>query len=660
MSDFHKFAALIKAQFARMSDHELFVVDIDTESLWNNYLNAFPVGSNPIFRERTEHDCSCCRHFVRNIGNVVSLKNGVIRSVWDAEGIEYPYNAVSQVMRDLVRQAPIKNIFRTKEGGFGADYTVEFKGDETHKWYHFAGKVNERHQCDEVGSQMAQFESAAQVMRRGLDELTREALDTVQDLIHDNLLYRGAEHSDAVNAFCALKNAYDDVTTTPDKNLFIWQNLNNRAARFRNTVIGTLVTDLSDGVDVERAVKSFETKVAPANYKRPTALITPRMVEDAMKTIRDLELEPALERRFANIADVSVQDVLFVDNSVQARMKDGVEGLLMEAATTPKKSGKEEAIDIDTFMNTVLPRATSVDVLMTNAAARNLMSLTAPVHEDSGRLFKWGNDFAWSYDGNVTDTIKEKVKRAGGNVNAHLRVSLSWFNGDDLDIHVREPNGNNISYSNKSGKLDVDMNAGGAQTREPVENVSWQGRVPDGCYLVKVNQYAKRENSDVGFVLEVEIDGVLQTFKYEKPVKGNIECLRLHMAGNQLVKTEVVNVVAGSASQEKWGIQTEQFVPVDTIMKSPNYWGTNANGNKHWFFILQGCKNPEPVRGIYNEFLSPEFEKHRKVFEVLGAKTKCPVVQDQLSGVGFSSTRKDAVTVLVKGDSIQKTYKITF
>ena len=28
------------------------------------------------------------------------------------------------------------------------------------------------------------------------------------------------------------------------------------------------------------------------------------------------------------------------------------------------------------------------------------------------------------------------VKRAGGNVTGKLRVSLSWFNHDDLDLHV--------------------------------------------------------------------------------------------------------------------------------------------------------------------------------------------------------------------------------
>jgi hypothetical protein len=516
-----------------------------------------------------------------------------------------------------------------------------------------------------------------------LDQFTYNALETVIDLIETNSLYRGAEFLSNVKEFRALKQVYDNLENNGQRNHFIWKNATSRVSRLRNTAIGTLLQDLSGSqmtadadakpaVPIEQAVKSFEDKMSGTNYKRPTALITPRMIEDAVKTINDLGLEPALKRRFAKLSDISVNNVLWVDNSVQGAMKDGIAGLLMQAATPPTQDvSKAIDISIDEFMKTVLPQTNSMELMVKNGHQGNFMSLTAPVHADSGKLFKWGNDFAWSYDGNITDSIKERVKAAGGNTNAVMRVSLAWFNHDDLDIHAIEPNGYKIYFGNRGiksggnkGCLDVDMNAGRGTTREPVENIVWD-TPQDGEYTILVNNFAKREPSNSGFTIEVENNGAVHQFSIsQSPAdKATKLVLRLQVKDRVIIKINAEEgVVGGSFSQEKWGVATEKFIKVNTLMKSPNYWDNNSVGNKHWFFILEGCCNPDATRGIYNEFLSNELEKHRKVFEVLGDKTKCPPVWlgDQLSGVGFSSTRNDSVVVKVSGEKIRQIYNITF
>lgn len=97
-----------------------------------------------------------------------------------------------------------------------------------------------------------------------------------------------------------------------------------------------------------------------------------------------------------------------------------------------------------------------------------------------------------------------------------------------------------------------------------------------------------------------------------------------------------------------------------TVMFSPNFWDDNAVGNKHHLFVLDGCKNPEPTRGILNEYLTSDLDGHRKVFEILGNKTKCEVVDDQLSGVGFSSTQRNDALVFVKTPKSQRCYIVNF
>ena len=90
---------------------------------------------------------------------------------------------------------------------------------------------------------------------------------------------------------------------------FVWQQsklLPGSVSGFRNTSIGTLAVALSEGKELDAAVKAFEAIVAPANYKRPTALVTKVMIEKAKATITDLGLGSALERRYATIEDITI------------------------------------------------------------------------------------------------------------------------------------------------------------------------------------------------------------------------------------------------------------------------------------------------------------------------------------------------------------------
>ncbi len=651
VGDFEQFVTDVTMRLSVMSKGELYVVGdgLDRDSLWLTFLSSFPAGTNLRFRERSEYDCSTCRGFIKNVGNVVEINNGQVRSVWSGVSASDPvFSVVAAAMDEFVGTLPLSTIFRSTEAQYGARTTRTLRDGQVEVWHHLHGRVEKRHRITDVGAARGTFDAAVQVFQRGLAELTQHALDTVVDLIDDNALYRGTEHRRAVTEFRSLRNRWTKAT---DGQAFIFANAMNPAARFRNTVIGTLVQDLSAGVDLEQAVRSFESKVAPQNYQRPTALITPTMVKAAMKTIDELGIEESLQRRFARLSDVSVTNVLWVDNDTQPRMKDGIEGLLMQAATTRStgarpRDAKPEEIPVVTFMKDILPGAATLDLWVANSHEPNFVSLTTGRHPAAPRLFTWDNDFGWSYNGNLTDSIKDRVKRAGGNVTGKLRVSLSWFNHDDLDLHVFEPNGDHIWFRDKRNKLDVDMNAGGPFSREPVENVTWTGHVPDGEYRIEVNQYNKRESTEVGFVIETESNGKIEQYSHERAVghKETVEVGRMTVVDGVITAFRPgPDMRPGSAGKDLWGITTEQFVPVSTIMYSPNYFDDSEVGNRHYFFILKGCVNDQPTRGIYNEFLRRDLQPHRKVFEVLGDRTKCEPSPDQLSGLGFSSTVRSSV-----------------
>jgi hypothetical protein len=666
------FARLVAAAFQARCAAMPFVIAAEGDELFAKYLSAFPNGTDPLFKKRTEHDCSCCKQLIRRIGGVVTVgTDGGLETIWDYAAVEAPepYRVVAWRMREVIRSSIIVDIFRVGpiEASFGAVESHSLD-KETHRaltWNHlYTGEIPRGLRSAKADQERGDYRTAVQVFRRGLEELDHQAVHTVRSLIEAGILYRGEEHKPVVDQFIRAQAQFLAFADERSRSVFTWANASNPASRFRNTVIGTLVQDLTEGHELERAVKSFETKVAPQNYKRTTALITPGMVAKAMATIDELGLEPALERRFAVLGDISVNDVKWVDGNVRSSMKGGIgEALMKHAAsahTAEVDAERAEDIRLDDFVARVLPETNGIELFFSGAHVGNLMSLTAPVHPEPRQLFRWSNDFAWSYGGNVADSIKERVKAAGGRVEGALRVSLSWFNFDDLDLHVLEPPGRGIAgafghiyFGAKQGwtggRLDVDMNAGTGSTRQPVENVIWPSAPPDGCYQIFVNNYTLREASDPGFVVEIECGGKVSHYTYNKGVRAgeNVQVIALHMKAGVIERTEagVPGITSSNISQEKWGLKTERYAKVALVTLSPNYWGSNAAGNKHTFFVLEGARNDEATRGFYNEFLHPRLEPHRKVFEVIADKTKCQPTEGQLSGLGFSSTKSDTFLV---------------
>ena len=54
--EFKPFRDKISDQYDKLqATGNLYTVQIDKDKLWQHYLASFPAGSNPIFRERTDH-----------------------------------------------------------------------------------------------------------------------------------------------------------------------------------------------------------------------------------------------------------------------------------------------------------------------------------------------------------------------------------------------------------------------------------------------------------------------------------------------------------------------------------------------------------------------------------------------------------------------------
>lgn len=678
--EFKDFKKLLQDNFSSIAQEttHLFEVELDKDELWNLYLDSFPTGTNEIYRERREHDCSCCRHFIKAIGNVVVIKDNTIKTIWDFEIDDPVYAPVVKALSMFVRTKVVADVWFSREANVGTDSNYEESTDKSIiLWHHFSLKLPKQfvnNRSESLGEIKGSFRDTRNVFKRSLDEITEESILTVLELISQNSLYKGEEWKVVLLEFLKFKRAYMALPSEHEKENYTWEQsvkLGGAMGRIRNHSIGTLLVNISEDMDLDEAVKKYEVIVAPENYKRPQAIFTKKMLEEAKKTIEELGYLDSLGRRYATLDDITVNNILFSNRDSAKRITGVFEEMAGEVAIDPKKFSRVEEISVDDFLNNVLPTAKELEIFLENRHSNSMVSLIAPENAGTPSMFKWNNPFSWAYAGNITDSsMKGNVKMAGGNVEGVLRFSIQWndseFNPNDFDAHCVEPNWYEIYYPNKmslsptGGMLDVDI-IRPVKSVPAVENITWANtkKMAKGVYQFFVECYSNNGGRS-GFKAEIEFGGQIYALEYNKELrqKEHVQVAEVTFDGTSF---SIVEKLPSSISSRKvWGLQTNQFVPVSVMMYSPNYWDEQWDiGHRHYFFMLKGCVNPETPNGFYNEFLKEDLLQHKRVFEALGSKMRVKDVEDQLSGVGFSSTKRNEVLVKAKGQT-ERVVKIKF
>lgn len=532
--EFKDFRKAIQDHFEKMvaDVNTLFEVEVDKDEMWNTYLDSYPAGTNMIYRKRREYDCSCCRQFIKTIGNAVSIKNGEIDTVWNIDIGDDKFQVVADTMDAYIRSKSVSNIYVSQVKKIGTEYNMEqFENGTLKRWDHFQVTLPNRfvdRSGRSAGDIKGSFRDTKNVFKRSLDEISMDALDTILELINSNTLYKGEEWKAVLTTFRKYKKEYEKIDSEEVRDLYAWErsiDVGISIGRIRNHSIGTLLVNVSEGMELDTAVKKYEQIVAPANYKRPKAIYTKKMLEDAKNTITQLGYMDSLRRRFATLDDITVNNILFSNKDASKRIvgADDIFGEMeKEVAINSKKFSRVEEISASDFIDKVLPTAKEIEAFVENKHDKNFVSLIAPVISDAPTMFKWNNGLSWAYTGNITDSdMKANVKAAGGNVDGVLRFSIQWNesgnDNSDLDAHCIEPDGNEIAFfrcrkpqmSSMTGQLDVDITQPNVQMpgRPAVENITWvdMSKMKTGTYKFFVNQYSARGSK--GFKAEIEFNG---------------------------------------------------------------------------------------------------------------------------------------------------------
>lgn len=698
---------MLQEQFAKMcATGKLFRSKVSGYKLWEAYMSGF--GEDPIFRDPSSsvHNCNQCRHFIHRYGNIVAIaKDNSTMTMFDGETSD-EYRESFRIMAEMLRNAPIENVFvetfdylynavyercnrESKMFALNLDHTVKrytreeserfgvVEPDEVRTFNHFCVHLPKEFVC--MGSESAEtiqarFRDDKAVFKDGLDRIPVETLQLVNDLIGQGSLLNGDSFKVKVLNFMNMAKEYAKLSEV-EKDNWCWVHSHNYyLARFKNELIGTLCVELAEGKELNAACMDWNRRADPANYMKATAPITQQMIDNAKSFISENGYEDSFTRRCATMDDIRVCDILHAnsgDGSIKpVSILDGIK----PTSTRHKRNEFDgvETVSIEKFMKDILPGCTSVEAFLLNSHENNLVTLTTPVKKDCKPIFKWGNNFGWTYNGNLAgkSEIKYAVKSAGGFVDAPFRFSIMW-NEDgrsicDLDAHATEPDGTEIHFgSYKSprttpkcgGTLDVDM----IRPKDVgVENIFWPQpeRIKDGAYRLWIRNYDNGDNT--GAKAEIAFGNAAFTYVVNHRIISDISIATVHIKNGAIdhIEHSKYLVDGDGTSKEIYGLETNKFHKVNLVCLSPNHWD-GALGNKHYFFILDGAKSPESIRGFHNEFLTSELLEHRKVMEVLGHTLKVESTDHQLSGLGFNATVRDEVVLRLQG-SHKRIIKVKF
>ena len=112
---------------------------------------------------------------------------------------------------------------------------------------------------------------------------------------------------------------------------------------------------------------------------------------------------------------------------------------------------------------------------------------------------------------------------------------------------------------------------------------------------------------------------------------------------------------------DKNGVSVDNLL--STVLKKDNKYSKNRKYSKFGKIskkskLLNTFKDFVKY-AFFNEFLTDELSKHRKVLEMVGSKMQTDESINQLSGLGFSSTNRASILVRITG-SFNRVIKVVF
>lgn len=526
-----------------------------------------------------------------------------------------------------------------------------------------------------IESIMADYRSDKEVFQRTMESISIDTYDLAIELIEYKMLRNADKYVSALKQYIEFKKGYELAT---NKDNYCWTTaykLKDGFAKFGNSNIGTgfLYAYEKDTDDLDTICSKFNYREDPDNKYQGSTEVPDSIKLKTLKVIEDLDIVSQFtERRHATNNDIDINTVGYTNNIPNKVVNIfNIDSDNDNKLYSPEDFTKVPVISIDDFMKQV-GKYESIELLLESTMA--LFNMTAAINPDLPSIFKYGNNFSFTVNGNSAgeSEIKKEVRNKGGNVSGFMMLHLGWNknqsnDNSDLDLWCDQPDGTKIgfntdfrkdkgdNFTSMSGQLDVDDR--GYNNDLHVENIYFLNRnqLKDGNYKFWVNQYSPKNSK--GFESEFVLNGESYYYTYNKPLrdKENVHICTVNLKNGVFTIQHHISYV--TISKKLWNLDTLKFHKVSCICPSPNYWDTQS-GTLHHLFAIHGCHNENPIKTFHIDNLIPSLLPYRKSLNVLADITKIPADGKQFAGVCFNGTYEREIICRVTKDGKKSVIRV--
>ena len=392
------FRASQDAHFKNVTRGATHLFTTDVTGLFEAYLALLPAA------QRQHYTCHACQQFVERYGSLVTIVNGQLEPVMWPEpgGIPEPFGEIARALRRRVKKAQVTGVFMTYDRTWG---TPRNRAPGGVTWTHMHAKppaalITKFSKIKTASQLAAEKAEEFKMVETALADFDIATAKTAVTYFKQGGMHGADKVLDRAEWFAKLHEEVAVQRFAAAKRNTLWAAIAAAPAgscHVRSGMLGTVLEAIKEGQSFAAIKRSFEKKMEPTKYMRPTVAPTAGNVKRAETLVAQLGIERSLVRRYATFADV--EPFLSWQPRMNLEPAPGVFGHLLPPPKPQSAQIPPQTMTWVKFRDQLLPRVRAISFIP-GWGHDAYAAITTAVHADAEPILQWDvpgarNPLAW-------------------------------------------------------------------------------------------------------------------------------------------------------------------------------------------------------------------------------------------------------------------------